>query len=407
MHGSPGAAHAVVGAGYGDEGKGLVTDYLCQQVYPGPTVVVRFNGGAQAGHTVTRTDGVRHVFSHFGSGALRGVASYLSRFFVCHPLLFRDEYEALRSLGATAPVFVDPEAMVTTPYDVMINQALEAARADGRHGSCGLGFGETIQREDQGDVRLRVADLADLPRLRRRLGRIRDEYLPARLQTLDLAPLPAQWLSDVLLERFVADAKAFAKHVEVRPLDQVARGRHVIFEGAQGLLLDMDYGIFPHVTRSHTGLRNVAALADEVGLANLEVAYVTRAYATRHGNGPLAHELSGVPFAGVDDPTNAPNPWQGSQRFAWLDSDQLRAAVQADLAHVRESRVRTTLFVTCLDQADAQIPVVTNGRVARHAPLALPKLLAAAAGLDRAQGVWGPSAAHVGAREPAGAARVA
>lgn len=79
-----GSAIAVIGAGFGDEGKGLMTDYCCQR--PKYTTVVRFNGGAQAGHTVVTPDGRRHVFSHFGSGTLRGAATFLSRFFICNPI---------------------------------------------------------------------------------------------------------------------------------------------------------------------------------------------------------------------------------------------------------------------------------------------------------------------------------
>src|SRR5262245_5537631 len=96
-------AHAVIGAGYGDEGKGVLVDALAS-TRSGPTVVVRSNGGAQAGHTVTLPDGRRHVFHHFGAGALAGAATHLSRFFVHHPMLFASEREALIALGARVDV---------------------------------------------------------------------------------------------------------------------------------------------------------------------------------------------------------------------------------------------------------------------------------------------------------------
>src|SRR4051812_30640034 len=84
---------AVIGANYGDEGKGLVTDYLAEEGEG--AVVVRFNGGAQAGHTVVTPEGKRHVFHHFGSGTFRKARTHLSRFFISNPALFRPEFEAL------------------------------------------------------------------------------------------------------------------------------------------------------------------------------------------------------------------------------------------------------------------------------------------------------------------------
>ena len=102
-------ASVVVGAGYGDEGKGLATDWLCAR-HEADVLAVRFNGGAQAGHTVQTPDGQRHVFSHFASGTLAGADTYLSRYFVCHPMLFTQEREALREKGFRPRVAIDPQA---------------------------------------------------------------------------------------------------------------------------------------------------------------------------------------------------------------------------------------------------------------------------------------------------------
>ena len=109
-------------------------------------IVVRFNGGAQAGHTVVTPEGRRHVFSHIGSGTFAGAATFLSRFFVSHPLLFLKEWEVLAAQGVRPVVYVDPDSPVTTPYDMMINQIIEQEQGAARHGSCGLGFGETLER---------------------------------------------------------------------------------------------------------------------------------------------------------------------------------------------------------------------------------------------------------------------
>lgn len=129
----------VIGANYGDEGKGLVTDFLSNS----ETLVVRFNGGAQAGHTVVTPEGQRHVFHHIGSGALRGAATLLSRFFIVNPFIFLKE---VKELGFEPTVSIDPRASVTTPYDMLLNQAVERKRGEERHGSCGLGINETVTR---------------------------------------------------------------------------------------------------------------------------------------------------------------------------------------------------------------------------------------------------------------------
>lgn len=145
----------------------------------------------------------------------------------------------------------------------------------------------------------------------------------------------------------------FLEWVKVADLKAATRGRQLLFEGAQGLLLDQDRGFFPHVTRSNTGLRNALALAAELDLTELEVTYVTRPYTTRHGAGPLPHELPEKPYPGIVDATNLPNDWQGVSRFGWLDLSVLKDAIVRDLQEVRRLpglTAKPRLAVTCLDQ---------------------------------------------------------
>lgn len=348
-------AQAVIGAQFGDEGKGRMIDYYAAQV-GADGIVIHFNGGAQAGHTVVTPEGLRHVFSHVGSGAFVGAATFLSRFFVSHPMLFLKEIESLATKGVQPVVYVDPQSPVTTPYDMMINQIVERERGADRHGSCGIGFGETIERNLTPAYALTVADLADGSALAAKLDAIRREYAPARLTRLGFADAFG-WntdllLSDAILEHFIEDVGRFLQLATVADVQTATRGRHLLFEGAQGLLLDQDRGFFPHVTRSNTGLRNVLALAAELDLTELEVTYVTRPYATRHGAGPLSHELPEKPYPGIADATNVPNDWQGSLRFGWLDLDVLREAIAGDLAAAEKLPVsiETRFAVTCVDQ---------------------------------------------------------
>jgi adenylosuccinate synthase len=353
----------VIGANFGDEGKGLFTDYFCDST----ATVVRFNGGAQAGHTVELADGRRHVFSHFGAGSFRGARTYLSRFFVCNPLLFARERAELARLGVTPDVIVDGDALVTTPYDMMVNQIVEEARGAARHGSVGVGFGETVGREEETPYSLRVADLAR-PDLAARLALVREQWLPARLKQLGVEQLTPQWQERVnapaVSDGFIGFARAMLQHCEVAHQRYLASARSIVFEGAQGLMLDQDHHWFPHVTRSSTGLRNVVTLADEAGINQLDVLYATRSYLTRHGAGPLPHEVSGKIYSNIIDKTNKPHPFQGSLRFAPLNLDLLQANITNDLRYAAgRVGVNLHLGISCMDQLDAHAQLVSEGSV--------------------------------------------
>ena len=357
------SAKVVIGANFGDEGKGLAVDAWAARL--GDCVVVRHNGGAQAGHTVV-ADGRRHVFSHFGAGTMSGAATFLSRFFVVHPGVFIREFDELATGGLTPRVLVDPDAQVTTPFDVYVNRWVEETRGNGRHGSVGIGFGETIERRERGYA-LAVRDLGDDGELRDKLIRIRDAWLPIRLEKLGVAWTAARQAmaaDPVLLARYLDEVRAFRRIAVPAPIDAAIARRNVVFEGAQGLLLDQDRGFeFPFVTRSNTGLRNALALAADARIERLEVTYMTRAYLTRHGAGPLRHEVVRLPFAEVVDATNQPNPWQGSLRFAPLDLDFLRAAIMADLGDAAASgvAVEAAIGVSCIDQIRSPAEVVVAG----------------------------------------------
>lgn len=357
-------AQAVIGAGYGDEGKGLLTDMLASGT--ANAIVVRSNGGAQAGHTVVAPDGRRHVFHHFGSGALAGAPTHLSAFFAAHPMFFLGERQALKELGGALAVSADPRAIVTTPFDMMINQALELSRGTARHGSCGLGFGEAIERCLRPEFAIRTGDLSQ-PGLAGRLQRIWAEWMPQRLLRIGLTGLPDEIMRhvdiDTVIDRFLLDCEAYLDHVTLRPDSHLGEMGQPIFEGAQGLLLDQDYGVFPHVTRSNTGLRNMLSIAREAGIDKIDAHYVTRCYATRHGAGPLAHEVGHLAGIDVVDPTNAPNAWQGTLRLAPLDIAVLRATIAHDLQSARSAAVVVApdLTVTCLDQARDGFSLVDGG----------------------------------------------
>ncbi len=360
-------AKVVIGANYGDEGKGLTTDYFAA-AHGADALVVRFNGGAQAGHTVTTPDGRRHIFSHFGSGAFCGAPTLLSRFFVCNPLLFTKEHTLLLQKSVQPVVHVDAAAPVTTPYDMMINQIAEEARGKTRHGSCGMGFGETLERCLEPTFATSYGDLADAPALRQRLEIIRRDWVPRRLAALGITTIPAQWQERLqaagVLQKFMEDTAFFLQSSHRAASDFLSTTKaQIVFEGAQGLLLDQARGFFPHVTRSHTGLRNALALAVDGGIDSLDVAYITRAYLTRHGAGPLAHELSAPPSPRIEDKTNLTNPYQGSLRFSHLDIGQLQKSITDDFADGKNSiTLRKGLVVTCLDHLEERVCYIEDGK---------------------------------------------
>lgn len=387
-------AKAVIGASYGDEGKGRVVDWLAAPYGP-QALVVRSNGGAQAAHTVVR-GGKRHVFHHVGSGTLAGARTHCSRFMVSHPILMADELADLHALGSVAAISADPRGAVTTPWDMMVNQAIEVARAraqgDKRHGSCGLGFGETVGRNEETPFGLTLADLA-APGLEDKLRAIREEWLPARREALGLGEEsgPLEFArSQALFDTYLAQCEDFLQAVQLRSDTTLGEEQAVIFEAAQGLLLDQKGQDFPFLTRSNTGIENISTIAAEAGIDEVEAIYATRCYLTRHGRGPMEDERDISRWFAVDDPTNRPNPWQESLRFGLLNPQCLAARIEQDLAKAPMA-VRPALAVTCLDQARAGPVWLENGNRVIGSAADFAAALQGACGLDLAMQFHSPA----------------
>jgi adenylosuccinate synthase len=352
---------AVIGANYGDEGKGLITDYLASKwdsaLDSGRPMVIRFNGGAQAGHTVVTPTGARHVFHHFGSGTLAGAPTFLSGFFICHPMFFGNELKELKDLIGNVPeVYVDPLCMLSTPWDIMLNHAAEKDRRDGKHGSCGMGINETVHRNQSGYI-LQVKDLFGLrTNLEDKLAAIRHEYFTKRRHELSLVEDAPFRFDQRVWDHYIEDCKNFVHLIaQCSWSDLDLKNRDLIFEGAQGLRLDMDGKDFPHVTRSKTGITNVKTLLKERDLYKVPVDayYVSRTYLTRHGAGPLENEWTTKELNVVDD-TNVHNDHQEHLRYAWLDIDQLTDDIHTDLeAGAGNPEVRPHLALTHVDQVNS------------------------------------------------------
>jgi adenylosuccinate synthase len=305
----------VVDLGYGDAGKGTVVDWLCAR---GPyAAVVRFNGGAQAAHNVVTADGRHHTFAQFGSGTFTpGVVTHLSRFMMVDPLALAAEADHLAAVGAGDALdrlTVDRDALLTTPYHRAANRARDTAV---RHGSCGMGIGETAAYALVCDDAPRAGDCRSPARLRRRLTRLRERLFD------ELGPLEVPGV-----EECAAAFGAFAERVRITGdgfLPALLRGGPVVFEGAQGVLLDERFGFHPYTTWSTTTFANAETLLAEAGDAARRLG-VLRAYLTRHGPGPFVTEDTGLLRP---EPHNRHGRWQGAFRTGQLDAVALRYALE-------------------------------------------------------------------------------
>jgi len=314
-----------MGANAGDEGKGHLVDYFASSGEY--STVVRFNGGPQAGHTVELEGNKRFIFSQLGSGSLRGLNTHLSRFMLVNPIYFMREYNKFQSeFGIKLKVTMDHQCEIITPWDVARNQNIEKRRRENAHGSVGHGIFEATKRAYE--ISLTAERLAHISSAELSIV-LRDV---ARFHNLPFVPSDFNQFTDALVQMFeVVNSKRDATVIE----------QPCIFEGAQGLLLDKDSGMFPYVTPSHTGLTNVVALLSECDIQQaVRPVYVTRSYLTRHGPGPMyypwvqdAHPFYEEMRPGWldDDHTNHYNEWQGYLRYGELSVTQLHYSIMKDM----------------------------------------------------------------------------
>lgn len=372
----------VLGSSYGDEGKGITTDYLCSKSEK--PLVIRFNGGHQAGHGV-HYDDKRHVFSHFGSGTLRGTPTFWSQYCTVNPVGFMNEYNHLKQLGCQPEIYIDNLCPVTTPYDTYFNRGLENIRnRNKKHGTVGVGFGATIERSKT-PYKLYAQDLRFPKVLEQKLMAIHSYYLDKINGVLD-TELPFSRVDfQESIQRFYDAIKDFVSIVPMITEKEFFskdnfKYTDLIFEGGQGILLDMDFGFFPNVTYSNTTSKNAmeiinrnrikvenpaydsginfSILPDEYLPA--KIYYVIRAYQTRHGNGFMTNETDDLDIKQNPFETNSLNDWQGKFRKGLLDIDMLRYAIQCDLNFSHDQN--HNLVITCLDQLNGTLKATRGGQ---------------------------------------------
>lgn len=332
----------VAGLAFGDEGKGTVVDHLAREHQA--HTVVRYNGGAQAAHNVVTDDGRHHTFSQFGSGTFAGARTHLSRFMLVNPISFMAEGRHLLELGladAFWGVTVEAGALVTNPFQIAMNRLRELARGASRHGSCGMGIGETRQDAlEHPEMAITAGDLCHPTLLRTKL----EDSRRRKLEEASALSLPGGLTKDRELwtlrdERVVGDCieefAIFARCVRIVDRGYLPHvlnntGDVVIFEGAQGVLLDQDHGFQPHTTWSDTTFGNATLLLEDAHLAgvtrlDMHRIGVLRSYATRHGAGPFVTEN---PEAAPNDVHNRHGDWQGVFRVGHFDLVAARYAAE-------------------------------------------------------------------------------
>lgn len=317
----------IAGMAYGDEGKGTITDYCCKLF--GANLVVRYNGGSQAAHNVVTDHGILHTFSQFGSGTLRGVKTHLSRYTVIDPIAIANEAETLESKisGIKRPLdylTVSPMAPVVTPIHAAANRIRELARRDKRHGSVGLGIGEVRADQEAGRTVIFAKDVKD-PRLLRDMLKVildgkKEELREYKSTYFDMF---RGCDPDLLAQKY----EEFQRSVQlVDDDDRLGKAETVVFEGAQGMLLDQTHGFAPYNSYTDITFSNAerlikphrADLLQEVRIG------VIRSFFTRHGPGPFVTE---DPNLKVNEVHNKNHAWMGNFRLGHFDAVALRYAI--------------------------------------------------------------------------------
>lgn len=344
--------------GYGDAGKGTMVDALVHKQET--ELVVRYSGGAQAAHNVVTPDGRHHTFAQFGSGSFKpGVKTYLGPQVLVQPQFLLAEANALQKLGVQSPLSlmtIDERAPIITPYHQLVNRLKELARGTGRHGSTGIGIGETrADSEDDLVTHLTAGDLLQSG-VKEQLAAIREQkresmvsLLQANANNSAIIDLWHQFNNDDLLEESIKSYTKLVQEVHITDSTTLQKalhsGKHVIFEAAQGTLLDEDYGFFPHVTRGKVTTIHAHELLTEVG--HTEQAYVlgiVRAYAARHGPGAFPTENAWL-RSQIHEQHNAHGDWQGAFRMGHFDM------VATDYA-IRVNGKIDGIAVTSIDQLE-------------------------------------------------------
>ena len=354
----------IIGANYGDEGKGLVSrSFSVRAIKAGHSpITILHNGTAQRGHTVDYSPEFRHVYHHFGSGTLDGVSTFFAKSFLVHPVSFVKEYNELCGKINMPEIFCDPNCIVITPLDMLADHAIEEDIAvkygEREYGSCGYGSWSATDRiAEFPEYAYSVKDFMDkdrYPEIMKNLWK----WVLSRMECFNVDTerlpdfrkyfMPESKHVAGIIRHFATDVEFFLKHVHLTDFGGIWNAfDYTIFENGQGLGLDMDVPYEWHTT-SKTGLANPKAMLMEYKDFKAEAIYVTRAYLTRHGVGRLEEEVCKESInADMRDATNVTNDFQGSLRYGYIEEAEQSRRITDDWKTVAgDSRFEKSIATT-------------------------------------------------------------
>lgn len=331
-------ARAVIirGLGFGDEGKGTMVDYVTAESENAE--VVRDGGGYQAAHFVVSKDGRWYCAGQTGAGMFNpGVRAFVSKNVFIEPANILLDHMALQKIGiddCMKRLSVDSRCAIATPLHQMIGRMLEVSRGKNRHGSTGMGIGQAVNdRKVKGDEMVVLGDLNNEAILEQKITALFSEKFgqaealirnnPDNDELIKLYQYFQRILSlDKLMNSYRSFAFSYPSSIvdgEEYFAELLESQKTIVFEGAQGALLDFDLGFKPYVTKTRTTFQTAEDLiASRVPRSKIERVGVIRAYSTRHGAGPFVTENKVLSWM-IPEMHNSTNLWQGKFRVGWFD----------------------------------------------------------------------------------------
>ncbi len=346
-------ATVIVGAQWGDEGKGKIVDLLAEH----SDVVCRYQGGPNAGHTIVR-DGETFKLHHIPSGILYdGKTCVVGAGCVVDPGLLLRELDELEGRGiSTGHLHISGNAHMIMPWHVAIDSASERRLGKLQIGTTRRGIGPAYA-DKAARLGIRVQDILDPKILRQKFETVLAEKNVELERIYGAAPLAAEELAEEM-EGYAARLRAYVADTSLLVDEALKDGRRVLLEGAQGTLLDLDHGTYPFVTSSNP-TAGAAATGIGIGPTRIDcVIGVAKAYVTRVGEGPFPTEIAGPDQARMRELGTEVGTTTGRERrCGWLDLVALRFAVRVNGL--------TSLALTKLDvlSAFAEIPVCRRYRL--------------------------------------------
>lgn len=332
----------VIGANYGDEGKGLVSGCLSREASHSheKILTVFYNGTSQRAHTFED-----EVYRSMAAGTKYGSDTFYHEKYVVDPISL---------FIAFARPIIDPRCRIILPCDVITNRNKENERGTDRHGSCGFGLFEAVKRSKDIAYDIRMKDLVGpTSELLKKISKIKEKY--------------GEFNGDLYNEKYFMIARDYIlKYCQVQTLEEILNSRHydrIIFEGGQGLMLGQNnISDFPHLTPSNPGSDYIFSDVSRIkGADSIELFYVSRSYITRHGAGPMENECTKEDInPEIEDKTNIRNEFQGSLRFGRIDTESLQKRIQNDISLYHEVKPKVSLVFTHLNYTDGKLQTVSG-----------------------------------------------